>query len=769
MAELKDELLSSDEENVIPSEDNAVSQNDAEEAVSAEIPGFGDEGNDEEEYEKYEKQRKKKRRKKIIISCIAGAVILLAAGGFIVNRVIKANKANQIAYTDVAVSRQTIENTITGSSYIEPNDSYSVMTMTSGEIKADYFNEGDTVKKDDKLYKFDDEKAQDNITTAKNNLSNAQQQYADAVRAKSDTISSNSNSMKSAQNSVQRALISLNSAKDAANDMYITSDFDGKVREVNVKEGDEINTGSAVATIFDDTTMKIRLPFNEFDAGSLYAGAPAEVSVVGSSETVYGTVTDVSSAAITAEANTMVVYATIEVTNPGAIDSSDTGSAVVNGAACADTANFEYINEKTITSKVSGTVKSVDIDKGSSVYAGEQIVYVQSDNAEDNLESAQLSYDDAILQLQAQVLKDNTYSQDSNIKSAQISLENAQLQLKQAQDTADDYTIKSPIEGTVVTKNAKAGDTIDSSNNTTALCEIYDLSCVKLSVEVDETEVALVKVGQEAEITSSATDETYTGKVTKVPVNGTSSNGVTTYIVEIQIDDYGDLLPGMNVDASIVVEEAEDALAVPVNAVNTGNIVFVKDNGKTYKNDVTDMLNGKEDETESDDRKSDDKKSEDKKSEEKSDKASDKESDNKRSSQSAPLSSAAPDEAKTGDLQAGTKNEAGKIDMSSLPKNLEVPDGYRAVVVEVGINDNDYIEIISGLEEGDEVRTIDTNSSSAGASFGSGEESDAMMGGQMNGPGGMGGGQMGGGSGGMGGGQRGGNSGGGGGMGGGPR
>ncbi len=47
----------------------------------------------------------------------------------------------------------------------------------------------------------------------------------------------------------------------------------------------------------------------------------------------------------------------------------------------------------------------------------------------------------------------------------------------------------------------------------------------------------------------------------------------------------------------------------------------------------------------------------------------------------------------------------------SVPTNIDVPDGYRAIQVETGINDTDYIEIKSGLTEKDQVRTLDTESS----------------------------------------------------------
>ena len=58
---------------------------------------------------------------------------------------------------------------------------------------------------------------------------------------------------------------------------------------------------------------------------------------------------------------------------------------------------------------------------------------------------------------------------------------------------------------------------------------------------------------------------------------GTTTNGVTTYPVEVQIDNPDeDLLPGMNVSTEIVVSQADDVIAIPVGAVTRGNMVLVK-------------------------------------------------------------------------------------------------------------------------------------------------------------------------------------------------
>ena len=734
------DFTSEKEQKLLESEAEVSNTEDtnADELTFEEISEFSDDDDNSDEEKKpkkkfigYDKQNKKffigkfKIGKKLLIIILVIAILAGICSGLIIKS--KNNSAVKVMYTDSPVERRTITNTITGSSSIKPNDSYNVTTIKSGDITSDTFKEGDVVKKGDKLYQFEDSDAQNSLSTAKNALAKAQQAYVDAVKQKAQTVSSNNIGTKSAQNAVTKALNSLN---DTKNNQYIQSNSAGKVKELSVKEGDHINAGAAVATLYDDSYMKLRIPFNEVDAESIQTGAAATVSVIGSGDTIYGTVKEKSSSAVSTDAHAKVVYVTVEVTNPGALTTNDYGSAEINGVACANTAQFEYVSEGTITSTASGTLENLNIAVGDSVYSGQKVGYVKYDNQNSTMSNAQLSYNDAVLALEKQVLQNDTFSQDSSIKNAQLALDDAELGIEKAQDAVDDYVVEAPIEGTVVKKNSKAGDTIDSSNATDPLCVIYDLSSVKISIDVDETEIALIKTGQKATVTADAVEGEFEGVVTKVPVDGVNENGVTTYTIEIQIENYGDLLPGMNVDAEIVVEEADNVIAVPVNSVNRGNIVFVKDDGTTHENDVTDIIKGNKDKS----GKTDDKK-----------KADDK--DDKPQSSGMPVVSV--------DTPNGDKSDEISVTKESVPTNIDVPDGYRAIQVETGINDTDYIEIKSGLTEKDQVRTLDTESSSANASFGDPNAQDmyvvpngnmgGMPGGGMSGGGMSGGGMSGGG------------------------
>jgi HlyD family secretion protein len=131
----------------------------------------------------------------------------------------------------------------------------------------------------------------------------------------------------------------------------------------------------------------------------------------------------------------------------------------------------------------------------------------------------------------------------------------------------------------VITKSVKEGDKIDrSGSTTTTLAVIYDLSELTFEMSVDELDVGNVKVGQKVVVTADARDGmTFSGTVTNISLQSSQSNGVTNYPVTVTLDDPGDLLPGMNVDGVIILDESENTLMIPIDALMRGNRVYVKD------------------------------------------------------------------------------------------------------------------------------------------------------------------------------------------------
>ena len=174
----------------------------------------------------------------------------------------------------------------------------------------------------------------------------------------------------------------------------------------------------------------------------------------------------------------------------------------------------------------------------------------------------------AIFSMDAEDASDILKTYKNKVSDAKSSLENAQSNLDTTTDNYENYTITAPISGTVTTKNVNVGESVQNGNSATALAVIYDLSEVTFEMNIDELDISNVKVGQKVEVTADAfEDQTFEGTVT--------------------MTEYGDLLPGMNVTGVIILDEAEDALAIPVDALQRGNKVYVKDSTTSKKAELS--------------------------------------------------------------------------------------------------------------------------------------------------------------------------------------
>ena len=145
-----------------------------------------------------------------------------------------------------------------------------------------------------------------------------------------------------------------------------------------------------------------------------------------------------------------------------------------------------------------------------------------------------------------------------------------------------DFNIKAPMGGTVITSNVEKGDYISTANaNSMGVVQpdmvIADISKLKFAMEVDEIDILKVKIDMEVTVTADALgEESFIGKVTKIASEGKSTNGVTVYDVSVEIENYGDLKIGMNVDASLIIDKREDVLTVSMSSVNkTKNETYV--------------------------------------------------------------------------------------------------------------------------------------------------------------------------------------------------
>ena len=338
---------------------------------------------------------------------------------------------------------------------------------------------------------------------------------------------------------------------------YVRAEVAGVVATLKVAKGDEVTSGQEVAVIRDSSKMVLQLEFPAADAATFSVGQSAEVTLDGTFETLTGTVTAVTGTDALSTGNLLTRTVTVTVRNAGGLTTAQAATATINGVSCIAAKCFEYQAERTLTTLAAGTVTGINVQEGGAV-----------------------NKDDIVLQISGEDLTEAIQSAAETLRSAELNMDNLQ-------EAMNNYTVTSPISGTIIEKNAKAGDALTAGAD---LCTIYDLSYLVMVINVDELQVSDVSVGQSVQVTADAVpDKTYTGTVTRVSMKGSSNGGTTTYPVTVRIDETEGLRPGMNANAEIVIAEAKNALAVPNAAIVRGGYVLVTKDSPSAANADPDM------------------------------------------------------------------------------------------------------------------------------------------------------------------------------------
>ncbi|MEA5077655.1 MAG: efflux RND transporter periplasmic adaptor subunit [Anaerolineaceae bacterium] len=214
------------------------------------------------------------------------------------------------------------------------------------------------------------------------------------------------------------------------------------------------------------------------------------------------------------------------------------------------------------------TIKStLDYYKANPDTLDVQSLTAELDLAKAELEDAQRAYDR---------VKDGPNPDD---------IASAQAKVDAAQATVNMLSIIAPFDGEVVAIETQEGDQVAEGDSAII---IVNRSMLYVDVQVDETEISRVEIGDTATVTFDALpDITATGKVTFINPVGQSSSGVVNYTVRVQLDESNpDILLGATATVEIDTGAAETLMTVPVAAVQTdsdGNeyVIRVNTDGTT--------------------------------------------------------------------------------------------------------------------------------------------------------------------------------------------
>lgn len=512
------------------------------------------------------KKNSKLLKKLLKVGAILAIVVVAGLIGFktLIAPKLSVKASSKETVTTANVETRDIKNVLSSSGTIQPLASYSVTTLVSGEIIAADFEEGDTVKEGQVLYQIATDNLDSDIDNAETSVNRAKKEYTKAEKSYQEALEKYAEAQEDYKEAVSEY-----------SDVNVLSTDTGIVTKVYVEAGDTVQAGSQIADVYDNSTMVLTVPFSAAEVNTSFVGKTATVTIGETFETMKGKVTKVSNVEKSLSGNRVVKDVMIEVTNPGGITDTTTASANIGSIYSMDSGTFAVKTNKTITSDLSGEIGFLNIEEGDNVKKGDVVLVISKDSVEDKLKS----YLNAIESAQ-----DGIDNAKDSLESKQEAIEDAQAALQDVIDTRTDYSITSPVSGIVISKNTLKGDTVSSNNggNSSALCVIYDLSAVTFDMNVDELDVRSVSEGQEVNITADALEGVeINGVVTNISLESTSSQGVTQYPVTVRIDNVGDLLPGMNVTGEIVIEKAEGVLAIPSDALQRGDTVYVKDDSVT--------------------------------------------------------------------------------------------------------------------------------------------------------------------------------------------
>ena len=248
------------------------------------------------------------------------------------------------------------------------------------------------------------------------------------------------------------------------------------------------------------------------------------------------------------------------------------------------TGTMESVTQVEVGTQVTGIIDKLYADYNDHVKKGQLLAELEKTlldsevkSANANMESAKASYEYARKNYERdKALHDEKLISDYEFQTtrrdydvARLTYEKTQADRVRAAKNLNYAEIYSPIDGIVISREVEVGQTVVSSMNVANLFVIADLDNMQVVGNVDEADIGSVRTGQKATFTvDSYPDDVFTGTVTQVRLNPTTTSNVVTYevIVSASNPDHK-LIPGMTANLSIYTLEMDDIFAVPMKAL----------------------------------------------------------------------------------------------------------------------------------------------------------------------------------------------------------
>jgi len=249
---------------------------------------------------------------------------------------------------------------------------------------------------------------------------------------------------------------------------------------------------------------------------------------------------------------------------------------------------LEAVRMVEVKSRASGEVRAVRVESGDEVTVGTLIAEVDPrdvrnafEQAEADLQSAQVKLETTTAQLnRMKELRDSNSATEQEYEaaldqqaSARTAVVRAQTNRELAREKMGDVTIRAPINGTVIERTVEQGQIIASATGNvsggTTLVKLADLSQMRVRALVDETDIGRIQAGVEARVTAEAyPNRVFRGTVEKIEPQAVVDQNVTMFPVLIRLENpQGLLKPGMNAEVVVDVAHRENVVAISSEAV----------------------------------------------------------------------------------------------------------------------------------------------------------------------------------------------------------
>jgi HlyD family secretion protein len=227
--------------------------------------------------------------------------------------------------------------------------------------------------------------------------------------------------------------------------------------------------------------------------------------------------------------------------------------------------------------RVSAESAKASLKQAQDAYARQQQLWKQGLTTRESLDTAESQL--KMRQAEANAADRQVETQRMRMQQEQASLENARYNLSKVR-------IESPITGIITRRNIEEGETVvvgTMNNAGTVLLTVADMSVIQAEVEVDETDIPSVQLGQKAKVTIDAmAGKTFTGKVSEIgnsPIQQTNTaqsatTQATNFKVKVTIDgQIPEVRPGFTCTAEITTATRQNVVAVPIQATTVREVV----------------------------------------------------------------------------------------------------------------------------------------------------------------------------------------------------